>query len=221
MRIKRVLEAKMCKGCAKELPLELFAYNGRLPSGRRKYRGYCRPCWLDWKRRRRLDPTPPRVLSSPTQCRDCGVALEAHNKVSNGKTSTGKRLWQNRCVSCWRRYASAWRRANRTDLSVLLSKDRMLQWHYGITLAQYNEILSGQRGLCAVCLRQEEAIDPRLGEPRALAVDHCHVTNRIRGLLCSHCNRALGLLREDAKIIDQLLTYIRSADTGVRVSKPE
>ena len=56
---------------------------------------------------------------------------------------------------------------------------------YGITPAQYDEMLSQQRGLCASC--------GGTGRPgRPLCVDHCHKTKAIRGLLCDSCNICAG-----------------------------
>lgn len=56
----------------------------------------------------------------------------------------------------------------------------------GITEAEYNEMFEAQLGLCAICLKPENGI--------RLAVDHCHETGSIRGLLCKRCNMAIGLL---------------------------
>jgi hypothetical protein len=43
---------------------------------------------------------------------------------------------------------------------------------------------------------------------KKLAVDHCHKTGKIRGLLCQGCNMALGLLKDSPAIINNLARYI-------------
>lgn len=61
---------------------------------------------------------------------------------------------------------------------------------YGLTACQYTLMRIEQSDLCAICGQRDDA-------PRSLAVDHCHETGRIRGLLCSPCNLALGSMRDD------------------------
>lgn len=64
-------------------------------------------------------------------------------------------------------------------------RDEHLRRLYGISQAKYEEMLDAQGGVCAIC---EEP--PNGG--KALAVDHCHETGVVRGLLCSGCNGSLG-----------------------------
>lgn len=79
---------------------------------------------------------------------------------------------------------------------------------YKLTLEQYNAILASQSGLCAACGKIEEARDSQ-GNAKRLSVDHDHKTGKVRGLLCSNCNLALGLLREDPGRIQGLLQYLQ------------
>jgi len=58
---------------------------------------------------------------------------------------------------------------------------------FGITKDDYNKILEEQAGACFICGRTPLQIRPK----RHLAVDHCHTTGNIRGLLCFNCNRNL------------------------------
>lgn len=60
---------------------------------------------------------------------------------------------------------------------------RKLMIRYGLTTAQYDQMLDRQDGRCAICRRQ-----PRT---KRLAVDHDHETGHVRGLLCDRCNRGL------------------------------
>lgn len=46
------------------------------------------------------------------------------------------------------------------------------------------------------------------GKPRRLAVDHCHQTGAIRGLLCSRCNTAIGLLYDDPVRLQAAIRYL-------------
>ena len=84
-------------------------------------------------------------------------------------------------------------------------KNYELQWHYGIGLEEYNEMLNQQGSKC-VC----GAFTGR-NNAEALHVDHDHNTGLIRGLLCHRCNRAIGLV-DDPKSLRALADYIESAN---------
>lgn len=73
---------------------------------------------------------------------------------------------------------------------------------YGISFEQYHTMLEAQDGKCAICGDSDPA--------RALAVDHDHDTNQVRGLLCICCNSAIGMLREDPAIFAAALHYIET-----------
>ena len=44
-------------------------------------------------------------------------------------------------------------------------------------------------------------------------VDHCHKTNKIRGMLCNHCNRGLGHFRDDPELLEFARIYLLSNNT--------
>lgn len=79
---------------------------------------------------------------------------------------------------------------------------------YGITVDQFNDLVDAQAGLCGICGRGETDVDPRTGKTRKLAVDHCHDTGEIRGLLCRKCNTALGLLGDDLAAVEAVFAYL-------------
>jgi len=75
----------------------------------------------------------------------------------------------------------------------------------GITLEEYRRMEALQMGLCFLCHQ------PPTGGARAdarLCVDHDHATNRVRGLLCNRCNRALGLFFDDPRLLRAAADYI-------------
>jgi hypothetical protein len=73
---------------------------------------------------------------------------------------------------------------------------------YGITLAEYEQILAGQDGRCAICGTEEPG-----GRGNRFHVDHDHETGIVRGLLCWTCNRRLGVL-ECAEFMGPALAYL-------------
>jgi hypothetical protein len=77
---------------------------------------------------------------------------------------------------------------------------------YGISIEEMRALLERQGGKCASCAVTLELS----GRGRAsAAVDHCHDTGHVRGLLCCVCNRALGMLGDDADTVGRLHEYIR------------
>lgn len=45
-----------------------------------------------------------------------------------------------------------------------------------------------------------------------LAVDHDHKTGKIRGMLCDHCNTALGKFKDDINIIHKAIKYLERSN---------
>jgi hypothetical protein len=76
---------------------------------------------------------------------------------------------------------------------------------YSLTIARYREMWDAQGGTCEICKRPESSERNEL-----LSVDHDHGTGQVRALLCSHCNRAIGLLGDDPKIIRAAALYVES-----------
>ncbi len=86
----------------------------------------------------------------------------------------------------------------------LARRDVELKRKYGISLEEYNTILENQGNVCAICSNPETEISYRRckkGQPLALAVDHNHATENIRGILCGKCNRMIGFLEEKGGIL--------------------
>lgn len=73
---------------------------------------------------------------------------------------------------------------------------------HGITVEEYETMLSSQGGVCAICN------GPPRGRWNRYAVDHDHKTGKVRGLLCSTCNQALGLFRDDMQILQKAKNYL-------------
>ena len=77
---------------------------------------------------------------------------------------------------------------------------------YGITLNDYNYFLKTQGDVCVIC--KEKETSKLKGVIKNLAVDHCHKTGKVRGLLCDKCNRGLGYFRDNKMFIKNALRYL-------------
>lgn len=93
-----------------------------------------------------------------------------------------------------------------------MERVRELKRRFNMTVEQYEELLASQDGRCAICRKPETAPDRRTGEARRLAVDHCHTTNAVRGLLCFRCNSAIGRIEESIPLLDAMRTYLLRCD---------
>lgn len=93
-----------------------------------------------------------------------------------------------------------WREKNRQQIR-RQRFERGLRDVHGITVEDWARMFHSQGGRCAGCL------DP-LRDGWGTAVDHCHRTDKVRGLLCIRCNRSLGVLRERPETLRRLADYI-------------
>lgn len=80
---------------------------------------------------------------------------------------------------------------------------------FGMTLDEYNILSESQNHCCAICKNPETMMDNKQLAPRKLAVDHCHETNKIRGLLCFNCNIGIGKFKDSIKILETAIEYIK------------
>jgi hypothetical protein len=93
---------------------------------------------------------------------------------------------------------------------ILNSKERTAKRHkrselmksFGINADQYETMLHEQNHVCAICEKNEIC-------NRDLAVDHCHITKRVRGLLCTNCNMALGKFQDDLQNLLNAVEYLK------------
>lgn len=79
---------------------------------------------------------------------------------------------------------------------------------YGITLEQYNEMKEAQNNVCLLCGNPETDVDKRTNKVRDLAVDHCHTTHKVRGLLCRGCNQGLGNFKDNTEVLQKAINYL-------------
>ena len=98
------------------------------------------------------------------------------------------------------------------------NKDRILDSHrfrsYGVTKEEYQQRVQDQDGKCAICKREESARAYVTKKVRALAVDHCHDTGNVRGLLCRACNLGIGHFEDNLEFLKEAVKYLEGAGEG-------
>jgi hypothetical protein len=85
----------------------------------------------------------------------------------------------------------------------------VLKNKYGITGADFNQMLINQNGQCKIC----KSTYP--GPKGVFAVDHCHQTNMVRGLLCYLCNVGLGSFRDNQEFLLGAVEYLKETKSCV------
>lgn len=162
------------------------------------------------------------------------MSPEQRQKISEGLRSRGKADEPKRCMGCdtvkerseFGRRPNGHSRAHCKDCERDRSRDQYRQMtpeqirernratslmrHHGVTVEQYEELFEKQGGLCAIC-KQPETSSRRLH----LSVDHCHDSLRVRGLLCSNCNSAMGLFNDDPGLLAAAIAYLQGEPTGM------
>lgn len=89
-----------------------------------------------------------------------------------------------------------------------LAYKRRLKSRYGISTEQYEHLLLLQNNVCAICGQNNK-------NGKRLAIDHDHVTGKVRGLLCNACNGFLGQFKEDTNILMKAISYIEFHKGGI------
>ena len=89
-------------------------------------------------------------------------------------------------------------------------KNYDLKKSYGITYDDYNKMFIEQNGCCAIC--DTHITDINHKHKKHLCIDHNHETGKVRGLLCDSCNRGIGLLKDNYKILIKAANYLKSND---------
>lgn len=90
-------------------------------------------------------------------------------------------------------------------------KNSYIKSAWGMTQAQYNELLKSQNYCCAICGTDK----PKGG----WHLDHDHVTGKVRAFLCNPCNRGIGYLQDNKEILVNAVKYLEKHDSSVDAIK--
>lgn len=117
------------------------------------------------------------------------------------REASRKRYYNNKaaCIAS----TTAWQKANPEKVKATTAKralPRRLK-KYGITLATYKAFLLAQLNRCAICHERKR-------EGKEWHIDHCHETKKVRGVLCGGCNKALGLIKDNADTARHMAEYL-------------
>lgn len=98
------------------------------------------------------------------------------------------------CRSCTTQLGREWKK--RTNYKP--SKTYEVNYRYGITLEEYDNLFIEAGNTCKICGRSH----------LKMVLDHCHTTGKIRGIICTNCNTAMGLIAESVDTLDKMKEYV-------------
>lgn len=162
-------------------------------------------------------------MESLRKCNKCGLEafsdsdldlFSAHSQSKYGR--------QNLCKVCMAKqqrekpsssneYRREWHRKKRAESSDYNDKSYFSRAKktYGITKKEYLIMYEDQQGNCKICGKNESE------QKQRLHIDHCHAAGIVRGLLCSKCNTALGLMDDDIDRLEIAKQYLALTATEV------
>jgi hypothetical protein len=137
-------------------------------------------------------------------CRRCsslhGKKYRSNPKVKAQRAQAYKK-WAAANPERRRRWKRAWNKAHPRKI-----RQYGLRFQYSMTLDDYQKLLVSQGRACAICRTKKPG-----GRWGRFAVDHCHTTGKIRGLLCHRCNQGLGHFQDDAGRMRRAAKYVEVA----------
>lgn len=150
-----------------------------------------------------------------------------HGKLTIDKLAKGgktrKGLQRFRCKVCYYKRWRLWRLKNNDKARETEKKSRFKNYEdkrrwstikkkFGIIKADYEIMLAKQNNVCAICKKPERMAQKKSrGITSHLSVDHCHLTKKIRGLLCRRCNAALGGFNDCINTLQSAIDYIKAS----------
>ena len=145
----------------------------------------------------------PEVLAEK-RCRTCKAVKPVDAFPRDRKRQDGYQTW---CKACKQE-------AQRRDYAAdpMKMRERWLKSKFGITQAEFDELLESVGGACQICGRTEGASKWCKKEGH-LAIDHVHTTGEMRGILCDSCNPGIGFFKDDPDLLEKAAAYLRDFET--------
>ena len=176
------MEELHCTICNKIKPIEMFSKN------RTKKRGYsfwCKNCTCIKKEGRDL------------------LGLEGYSNYKSIEFSNNTKI----CTNCneIKNIEDFKNKGKYKKFSFcnICHKKKIKAKYYGISVELYERLILEQNNLCKICKKPNS-------NGRDLSIDHCHITGKVRGLLCNNCNVALGLLKENILVLEEAIRYLKN-----------
>ena len=140
------------------------------------------------------------------QCTKC-KELKLLDNFSNDSTREGGKY--SSCKSCRKAYNDS--NIEKTKQWIKDNPRIVRNNHYkrfGITIEDYDKMLESQNFACAICSSKET----KRKNAEHFAVDHCHKTGKVRGLLCGRRNVGIGSLEDSHELLIKAANYLKNKE---------
>lgn len=143
----------------------------------------------------------------------CNKCLIEKPLLDFGKDKYRKDGFVQQCKNCRRQYQNQKYIDNKNKISELnkiyreKNKEKIQEYHimrnYGITLFEKQQMILNQNNKCKICKNEFK-------NSKDTHIDHDHGTRKVRGLLCSGCNRMLGFINDNINTLQNAISYLRN-----------
>jgi hypothetical protein len=148
----------------------------------------------------------------------CKACVKLHQKENKDRIRIQQKSWRKKNKIHVAKYTKRYdlinkkkrtlqKRLHRQKFSDIY-KDKKLRKLFGITYLDYYYLLESQNGVCAICGKEETLRHFKYGTLLDLAVDHDHKTGKVRGLLCSDCNKGIGIFQDNPERLQTAINYL-------------
>lgn len=142
--------------------------------------------------------------------------ISGHTKWCKACNNAAVRIWRKKNIEGCRAYLRRYYRANAEKIKAKGREDRAAnpakhksarrKRTFGISEDDFQKMLSGQSGACQIC---RFVFVVGAGRELIPHVDHCHKTGKVRGLLCTSCNKMLGFAKENLVSLERAIEYLK------------
>lgn len=133
-------------------------------------------------------------------CKDCKIEKPVEDFYRHYNKKAKKSYYRTNCKLCENERSRKYHNENKATRS-FQNKMWKIENRFGITIDKYESMLAAQDYGCKIC--QGNDLD------RSLAIDHNHETGKVRGLLCSKCNRGLGYFQDNVELLQKAIDYLK------------
>ncbi len=186
------MAVKVCGGCKRSLEETSFHKSSKTSDG---LQSQCKECTRAHQKRW-LERRPEKV---------------AEYREASRVRMVGKYATDEDHRETVRQRVRDWRAKVGPEHVAKIQRKQLLKREYSMTLEQFEAMLATQKGVCALCGKD--------GGKRGLSVDHDHDTGGIRGLLCTRCNVALGVIGDNIEGVQKVMEYLRKPQRNFEQSE--